>query len=89
MTALGSTATAMEGLGGVGIVNELLLQSQTGVLVLFPQVPSGVPASFTNLRARGGFLISASMATGKRTEIDVRAALPQLHFLVASSVGPW
>ena len=67
---VGSTATAMEGLGGVGIVNELLLQSQTGVLVLFPQVPSGVPASFTNLRARGGFLVSASMATGKRTEID-------------------
>jgi hypothetical protein len=67
---VGSSTTAMEGLGGIGIVNELLLQSQTGTIELFPQVPSGVPASFTSLRARGSFLVSASMLAGKRAQIS-------------------
>ena len=31
---VGSKSTAMEGLGGIGIVNELLLQSQTNVIEL-------------------------------------------------------
>ena len=62
----GNFATAMEGAGGIGIVNEMLLQSQDPRgIVLFPQIPLGQPASFNNLRARGGFLVSASLqATG-------------------------
>ena len=66
----GQMITAMEGLGGIGIVDELLLQSHTGTIELFPQVPLGEPASFRSLRARGGFLVSAAMLTGKRDEIS-------------------
>ena len=46
----------MEGAGGIGTVNELLLQSHTNTIELFPQVPPGEPAAFENLRARGGFV---------------------------------
>jgi len=63
-------APAMEGGGGIGIVNELLLQTFTGTIELFPQVPPGQPAAFTNLRGRGAFLISASMAAGNRDQIS-------------------
>ena len=66
----GAPGTAMEGVGGIGIVNELLLQTHTGVIELFPQVPLGQPAGFTNLRGRGAFLVSASMATGGRGQIS-------------------
>ena len=48
----------MEGAGGIGTVNELLLQSHTATIELFPQVPPGEPAAFENLRARGGFVSS-------------------------------
>ena len=58
---VGAWATAMEGAGGIGTVNELLLQSHTGTIELFPQVPAGEPASFKNLRARGGFVSAASI----------------------------
>eukprot|EP00658_Telonema_sp_P-2_P077083 TRINITY_DN6893_c0_g1_i2.p1 TRINITY_DN6893_c0_g1~~TRINITY_DN6893_c0_g1_i2.p1 ORF type:complete len:351 (+),score=55.98 TRINITY_DN6893_c0_g1_i2:180-1232(+) len=57
--------TAMEGAAGIGIVNELLIQSHdlhAGIAV-FPQVPSGQPAAFERLRARGGLLVSASMSS--------------------------
>ena len=57
---VGAWSTAMEGAGGIGTVSELLLQSHTGTLELFPQVPPGEPASFRNLRARGGFVSSAN-----------------------------
>jgi hypothetical protein len=55
---VGAWMTAMEGAGGIGTINELLLQSHTGTMELFPQVPPGEPASFENLRARGGFVSS-------------------------------
>ena len=53
---VGAWATAMEGAAGIGTVTELMLQSHTGTIELFPQVPPGEPASFKNLRARGGFV---------------------------------
>jgi hypothetical protein len=56
--------------GGLSIVNELLLQTHTGVIELFPQVPLGQPASCTNLRGRGAFLVSTSMAAGVWELID-------------------
>lgn len=59
----------MEGAGGIGAVNEMLLQSQTGTIVLFPQVPPGQPASFRSLRARGGFLVSAALNASVRPSV--------------------
>jgi hypothetical protein len=44
---------------GVTVVTEMLLQSQGGVIRLFPGWPAGQSASFAKLRARGGFIVSA------------------------------
>ena len=41
-------------------VNEMLLQSHQGSLRFFPVWPSARPATFTTLRAVGGFAVSAS-----------------------------
>lgn len=41
-------------------VNEMLLQSQNGVIRVFPAVPAEWSPSFT-LRARGGFMVSATL----------------------------
>ena len=65
----GAITTAMDGAGSIGIVNELLLQTHTGVVELFPQV-SPRPSEFTNLRGCGAFLVSASTAAGNQGRIS-------------------
>ncbi len=53
-------------------VQEMLLQSHSGVVEIFPAVPQGwKDCSFTSLRAQGAFLISAERRGGavKRLEI--------------------
>ena len=44
---------------GVLAVNEMLLQSQGGIVRLFPFLPEDFDASFHHFRAQGGFVISA------------------------------
>lgn len=73
---VGRWATAMEGAGGIGTINELLLQSHTGTLELFPQVPPGEPASFKNLRARGGFV-----STGNRHHLAIHVGLQSCYII--------
>lgn len=47
-------------------VHEMLLQSHTGVIRVFPAVPSlWKNVSFSDLRAMGAFLVSATMKEGK------------------------
>jgi len=41
-------------------LNEMLLQSAGGIIRLFPAIPEGRTARFTQLRAPGGILVSAS-----------------------------
>ena len=84
----GKMITAMEGLGAIGIVDELLLQSHTGTITLFPQVPPGEPASFRSLRARGGFLVSAAMPTGQRDKISGVAIVSEVGG-TATLRTPW
>eukprot|EP00935_MAST-01C_sp_MAST-1C-sp1_P000145 g145.t1 len=75
MDGPGNMATAMEGAAGIATVNEMLLQSHTGRgIELFPQIPLGEPASFTNLRAKGGFLVSAALEYKQLNAADVDAA---------------
>lgn len=50
---------------GVLAVTEMLLQSQGGVIRLFPFLPEAVDASFEGLRATGGFIVSAKRKNGK------------------------
>lgn len=50
-------------------LQRMLIQSHTGVVKLFPAIPSDwKDVSFDQLRVRGGFLISAAMKDGRLTE---------------------
>jgi alpha-L-fucosidase 2 len=52
-------------------INEMLLQSFTGVLRVFPVWPKERNASFGNLRAYGAFLVSSSLRGGRVQELTV------------------
>lgn len=53
-------------------LQEMLMQSHTGTIKLFPAVPSEwKDVSFENLRARGAFLVSAKMESGAVTGVSV------------------
>jgi alpha-L-fucosidase 2 len=55
-------------------VQEMLLQSHTGVITIFPAIPDNwETVSFTDLRANGAFLISASKENGKVMKIIVKS----------------
>jgi len=53
-------------------LQEMLLQSHTGVIEVFPAIPDDwTDCSFTNLRAQGAFLVSAERRDGKVTSISI------------------
>lgn len=53
-------------------LQEMLLQSQTGVIEVFPAIPSDwKDISFNHLRARGAFLVSAELKDGKVVSLNV------------------
>ena len=53
-------------------IHEMLLQSHTGIIQLFPAVPdSWKNVSFNQLRTVGAFLVSASKENGKLTKMRV------------------
>jgi len=52
---------------GVLAINEMLLQSQGGVIRLFPFLPADMDAGFDGFRAIGGFVISARRESGRVT----------------------
>jgi alpha-L-fucosidase 2 len=55
-------------------IQEMLLQSHTGMINIFPAIPSGWGnASFDHLRARGAFLVSAVMEGGKVREFEIHS----------------
>ncbi|KPL13292.1 MAG: hypothetical protein AMS26_15075, partial [Bacteroides sp. SM23_62] len=55
-------------------IQEMLLQSHTGVINIFPAIPSvWEDASFDHLRARGAFLVSAVMEGGKVREFEIHS----------------
>ena len=54
----------VEQFGATEAVNSALLQSQEGFIRLFAMWPPDEVASFSSLRARGGFLVSAAFAGG-------------------------
>jgi hypothetical protein len=58
--------SAESGFGAAAALQEMLLQSQGGVLRVFPAVPPAWPeAAFDNLRAEGAFVVSAVRSEGK------------------------
>ena len=55
-------------------VQEMMLQSHSGVINLFPAIPSKwKDVKFSNLRAVGAFLVSAEMRDGEIVSLVVRA----------------
>jgi hypothetical protein len=58
-----------------GLTAELLLQSVDGIVRLFPAWPSEEDAAFVNLRAQGGFLVSAEQRDGKVARIEVTSSV--------------
>ncbi len=55
-------------------IQEMLLQSHTGVVRVFPAIPNNwKDAKFANLRAQGAFLVSAKKENGAVTEMKVTA----------------
>ena len=55
-------------------VQEMLLQSHRGKILIFPAVPdSWKDVSFTNLRAQGAFLVSAERSGGVTTRVEIVA----------------
>jgi alpha-L-fucosidase 2 len=55
-------------------LNEMLLQSHTGVVEVFPAVPdTWRNASFSNLRAVGAFLVSATREDGRTTRVVIES----------------
>ncbi|WP_346321021.1 glycoside hydrolase family 95-like protein [Chitinophaga sp. YIM B06452] len=55
-------------------VHELLMQQQGDVLEIFPALPaSWEKVSFTDLRAEGAYLVSASVVNGKPASVKVHA----------------
>lgn len=68
-------------MGGMGIwfenfalpavINECLMQGYDGVIRLFPNWDYSVDASFSTLRARGAFLVSASLSGGNVKPVEI------------------
>lgn len=53
-------------------INEMLLQSHTGFVQLFPAIPENWKnIQFNDLRAEGAFLVSAKMKEGQITEVQI------------------
>ncbi len=55
------------------LLNEMLLQSHNGILRVFPGLPDNRDASFTDFRAEGPTLVSASKVKGKVHFVRLKA----------------
>ena len=64
-----------EQMAAAGIVSELLLQSVGDMIRVFPAWPKDKDARFTNLRAQGGFLVSAEQKAGKVVKLEITSTV--------------
>lgn len=58
-----------------GAIAELLLQSVGDVVRILPAWPKEKPARFENLRAQGGFLVSAEQRDGQLTHLEISSTV--------------
>jgi hypothetical protein len=56
-----------------GLITEFLMQSVDNIVRIFPAWPGAKDAEFTDLRARGGFLISARQKNGTISDLIVES----------------
>ncbi|OHE81736.1 MAG: hypothetical protein A2107_13005 [Verrucomicrobia bacterium GWF2_62_7] len=64
-----------EQVAAAGIVSELLMQSVGDIIRVFPAWPKDKDASFTNLRAQGGLLVSAEQRGGQTFKIEITSTV--------------
>ncbi len=64
-----------ESIGVAAVVTEFLMQSVGDVIRVFPCWPKEQDAKFTNLRAQGGFLVSAVQKDGKVTKLEITSTV--------------
>ena len=64
-----------EDFAAAGVITEMLLQSVDNTIRIFPCWPKDKDASFTNLRAQGGFLITAEQKNGKVVKLEVTSTV--------------
>jgi len=58
-----------------GLITEFLMQSNDNIVRIFPAWPKDKNAQFTNLRARGGFLVSANLKNGTIKNFTVESTI--------------
>ena len=58
-----------------GLINEFLLQSVDDIIRVFPAWPQNLDARFTQLRARGGFLVTAEQKAGKIVKLEITSTI--------------
>jgi len=64
-----------ESIGVAAIVTEFLMQSVGNTIRVFPCWPKEQNAKFSNLRAQGGFLVSAEQKDGKVTIVEITSTV--------------
>jgi hypothetical protein len=64
-----------ESIGVAAIVTEFLMQSVGDIIRVFPCWPKEQDARFANLRAQGGFLVSAEQKDGKVTKLEITSTV--------------
>ena len=74
-----------EQFAGAMVVSELLLQSVGDIVRVFPACPREKAARFTDLRAQGGFLVSAACGEGQTQRVEVKATADG----VLRMLSPW
>lgn len=58
-----------------GLISEFLLQSVDNIVRIFPAWPGDKEAAFSQLRARGGFLVSARQQAGTVSHVTVESTV--------------
>ncbi len=71
-------------------IQEMLLQSHTGVVRVFPAIPAEwSEVSFTDLRAAGAFLVSATMSGGEVKEVHIWSEKGGFFSMLNPFTGPF
>ncbi len=65
----------VESVGIAAAISEFLLQSVDNIIRVFPCWPKERDARFTDLRAQGGFLVSAEQKDGEVTKLEITSTV--------------
>jgi len=64
-----------ESVGIAAMISEYLVQSVGDIIRVFPCWPKDKNASFTDLRAQGGFLVTAEQKDGKIVKLEITSTV--------------